>query len=236
MLNMKSIRIHYLQHVSFEKPGYIETWANSNNHKLSATKLFENGDFPGLSEFDWLIILGGPMSVYDEYQNSWLKAEIEFIKLSIKADKIIIGICLGAQLLAACLGAKVYPNRKKEIGWFPISTTECGKNHRLFNGLPTSINVFHWHGDTYDLPTDALHLFRSDICTNQAFIYNDKVLGLQFHLEATLGTLKEMITNCGHELIPDDFVQGEIEIIKHSDLCEEANTYLVYILNNFANI
>jgi GMP synthase-like glutamine amidotransferase len=232
---MKSLRIHYIQHVSFERLGYIETWAITNNHKLSVTKLYENIKFPALSEFDWLIIMGGPMSVYDKNKNSWFKAEKEFIKSTIKADKTIIGICLGSQILAEVLGAKVYPNRKKEIGWFPVFITECGKNYKPFNDFPTSLTVFHWHGDTFDLPTAAIHLFQTDICTNQAFIYNDKILGLQFHIETTPSTLKEMITNCRHELIPDYFVQTEAEIIKHSDLCEESNTYLSHILNYLVN-
>jgi len=232
---MKSLRIHYIQHISYERPGFIENWAISNHHKLTVTRLYEGIEFPSLSEFDWLILMGGPMSVYNKDQNPWLNAEKEFIKTVIKADKIIIGICLGSQILADVLGAKVYPNRKKEIGWFPVFLTESGRKHKLFNNFPTSINVFHWHGDTFDLPTAAIHLFQTDICTNQAFIYNDKILGLQFHFEATPDSLKEMITNCRHELIPDDFVQTEAEIIKHADLCKEANTYLSHILNNLAD-
>ena len=229
---MKSLRIHYLQHVSFEGPGYIETWAISNHHKLSVTRLYEKLIFPAVSEFDWLIIMGGPMSIYDKDQSSWLKVEKEFIKSAIKADKTIIGICLGAQILAETLGAKVYPNRKKEIGWFPVFITECGKNHKILNDFPASLDVFHWHGDTFDLPKTAIHLFQTDLCANQAFIINDKILGLQFHLEVTPYTLKEMITNCRNELIPDDFVQREAEIIKHAYLCKETNTYLSHILND----
>lgn len=230
---MKSVRIHCIQHVSFEKPGYIETWAISNNHELSVTKLYENSEFPALSDFDWLVIMGGPMNVRDENKYSWLKAEKEFIKSTIKADKIIIGICLGAQILAKALGAKVYPNRKKEIGWFPVFITENGRKNKILNDLPASLTVFHWHGDTFDLPEAAINLFQTDVCTNQAFIYDDRILGLQFHLEATPGTLKEMVTNCRHELIPDDYVQTEAEIIKHADLCKETNTYLSQILNYF---
>ncbi len=229
---MKSLRIQYIQHVSFEGPGYIETWAMANHHKISAIKIFETIAFPALSEFDWLIIMGGPMSVYDEVKNPWLVAEKEFIKSAIDAGKIIIGICLGAQILADVLGAKVYPNRKKEIGWFPVFLTDGVKNHKLLGGFPACINAFHWHGDTFDLPAGANHLFQTDICTNQAFLYEDKILGLQFHFESTPETLKEMITNCRHELIPDDFIQTEAEIVNHAGLCKETNTYLSMILNN----
>jgi GMP synthase-like glutamine amidotransferase len=232
---MKSLRIHYLQHVLFEKPGYIETWAISNHHFQSSTKLYENTEFPGLSEFDWLIIMGGPMGVYDEHQYSWLKKEKEFIKSSIKAGKTIIGICLGSQLLAEAMGARVFPNKKKEIGWFPVSITESGTDHHLIHGFPSSIDVLHWHGDTFNLPKNAVHLFQTDICTNQAFLYNNNILGLQFHLEATPDTLHDMLLNCRDELVTDDFIQSENEIIRQAHLCKETNRYLSHILNYLAD-
>lgn len=228
---MKPLRIHYIQHVPFEKLGYIESWAVANNAELSVSKLYEAIEFPDLSEFDWLIILGGPMSVYDENYMLWFKAEKEFIESAIKADKTILGICLGAQILADVLGAKVYPNRKKEIGWFPVFLTEFGRNFTPLNNFPPSLTVFHWHGDTFDLPKSANHLFRTDICTNQAFMVNDRIIGLQFHFEATPDTIKEMISNCRHELIPDEFIQTEKAIMEQIDLCKQANANLIKILN-----
>lgn len=232
---MNSLRIHYLQHVLYEKPGYIETWANSNHHFLSSTKLFETTGFPALSEFDWLVVMGGPMGVHDEHQYSWLKKEKEFIKSSIKTGKTIIGICLGSQLLAEALGARVFPNKKKEIGWFPVAVTESGTDHPLLHGFPSSIDVLHWHGDTFNLPKDANHLFQTDICTNQAFLYNNNILGLQFHLEATPDTLNDMLTNCRDELVTDDFIQSENKIIRQAHLCKETNKYLSYILSFLAD-
>jgi GMP synthase-like glutamine amidotransferase len=231
---MKPLRIHYLQHVPFEGPGYIESWAKSKAHKLSVTRLYEKPEYPNVTEFDWLIVMGGSMSVYDENQYSWLKAEKEFIKSAIEGDKIVIGICLGSQFLAEALGAKVYPNRKKEIGWFPVTKTRQAKKQELLKDIPDSFEVFHWHGDTFDLPPGAVHLFQTDVCPNQAFLFNDKVLGLQFHFETTPVSLNGMICNCRNELTPDDFIQTEQEITAHADLCGRTNVFLTKILDYFA--
>lgn len=231
---MNPFRIHYLQHVPFEGLGYIENWAREKGLKLSATKLFEFPSFPDLEEFDWLIVMGGPMSVYDELDYPWLKAEKTFIKSAIDANKTVIGICLGSQLIAAALGAKVYRNKKKEIGWFPVSLTQPALQNQFLNGFPETITVFHWHGDTFDLPNGAAHLMKSAICTNQAFLYKGKVVGLQFHLEMIPMALKEMIKNCQQELITDDYIHTEEEILKNTSLCSETNKYLASILNKLA--
>ncbi len=233
---MKQLRIHYFQHVSFEGLGYIETWANQNGHILSSTKFFEEKfSFPNLNDFDWLIIMGGPMGVSDEKQYPWLKPEKEFINKSIEADKTIIGICLGSQLIASALGAKVYPNQKKEIGWFPLAKTNEAKTNHLLSHLPNGFMAFNWHGDTFDLPSGATHLLKTDICANQAFLYQDNVLGLQFHFEVTPQTLTSMTNNCQHELNADDFIQTETEILKQADHCYLSNEYLSKILTKLAD-
>ncbi|MBI5808934.1 MAG: type 1 glutamine amidotransferase [Ignavibacteriales bacterium] len=233
---MKQLRIHYFQHVTFEGLGYIETWATQNGHLLSSTKFFEDEfTFPNLCDFDWLIIMGGPMGVYDEEQYTWLKSEKEFILKNIEAQKTVIGICLGSQLLASALGAKVFPNKKKEIGWFPLTKTNEGKANNLLNDLPDEFTTFHWHGDTFDLPSGATHLLKTDICNNQAFLYKENVLGLQFHLEVTPQTLISMIDNGRHELKADDFIQTEAEILKQADHCYLSNEYLSNILTKLAD-
>lgn len=227
---MKQLRIHYFQHVAFEDLGYVETWAEQNNYQLTATKFYEQHQLPDLSSIDWLIVMGGPMGVYDNVKFPWLINEIEFIQKSIQADKTVIGICLGAQLIASALGAKVYPNTKKEIGWFPLTKTEAGQNHYLLKDLPDLFTTFHWHGDTFALPIDAIHLLQTDICPNQAFLYRKKVLGLQFHLEVIPKTLTSMTKNCEHELIKDEFIQSSDEILSQTDLCTYSNCYLTSIL------
>jgi GMP synthase-like glutamine amidotransferase len=231
---MKPIRIHYFQHVPFEGLGFIETWATLNKNQLTATKFYEDDQFPDLSELDWLIVMGGPMGVYDHKKYPWLVTEIEFIQKAIQAGKTVIGICLGSQLIASALRAKVYPNIKKEIGWFPLTKTDEGQKHTLIQEIPEPFTTFHWHGDTFDIPAGATHLLQTGICPNQAFLYNNKVLGLQFHLEVTPQTLRAMTNNCRHELIADDFIQTENEILNQADLCNNSNTCLTSILNKIA--
>ena len=231
---MEKLRVHLFQHVLFEGLGCIEKWIETKNHTLTKTRFFEKEPLPPLDEIDWLIVMGGPMGVYDEDKFPWLRKEKAFIKTAIQSGKKVLGICLGAQLIAETLGAKVYPNNKKEIGWFPVSQTEETNNTNLFADFPKSFDVLHWHGDTFDLPEGALHLLKSDACRNQAFLYNQHVLGFQFHLESTPETLDTMIKNCGDELIPDEFVQTAQLIFDKSSLCNKTNEYLESILNRFS--
>jgi GMP synthase-like glutamine amidotransferase len=210
---MKTLRIHYLQHVPFEGLGYIETWASEYAHILTATKFYEKTIFPELSDFDCLIVMGGPMGVYDEDNFQWLKEEKMFIKKAIKAGKKVVGICLGAQLIAACLGAKVVAAENKEIGWFPVFPTEECKSptwfYELFKDNPI---VFHWHGDQFEIPNNCSNLLVSEANTNQAFCYGENVIGLQFHLEVTEQTTALMLNNGVNELTKSPFIQAISDI------------------------
>lgn len=230
---MKKLSIHYFQHVPFEEPGYLENWALWNGHSLSSTKFYEKHELPDPDKIDWLIVMGGPMGVYDEEEYPWLNEEKKFIKLAIENDKTVIGICLGAQLIADVLGARVYPNTQKEIGWFSVFNSSR-QDHRALSGLPDSFTAFHWHGDTFDLPDGATHLLESDVCYNQAFIYNDKVLALQFHLEVTNKTLGKLVDNCWHELVAGDFIQQEDKILEPGSFINQSNLYLKQILDNLS--
>ncbi|MCX6182997.1 MAG: amidotransferase [Bacteroidetes bacterium] len=221
------MKIHYLQHVAFEGLGSIEDWALENKHKLSATKFFEQQQLPKLDSFDMLVILGGPMGVADEEEFPWLAEEKAFIKKAIAADRFVVGICLGAQLIAEALEAKVYPNKVKEIGWFPIQKT----GHFFFKSLPDDFTVFHWHGDTFDLPRKAIHLASSAACRNQAFLYNKRVLALQFHLEVTEKSLQEMLENGRNELTEEEYIQSEKQILEGSKNFEINNSTLSNLLN-----
>ena len=179
------MRIHYLQHVPFEDLANIESWARSRGHDLSRTMLFSDEKLPEMDHFDWLIIMGGPMNIYEDEKYPWLSREKEFIRQAIASDKIVLGICLGAQLIADVLGGSVRRNEYREIGWFAVSLTEEGSTSPIFSVLPKSFVALHWHGDTFAIPPGAMRIAESQACANQAFI-KGKAIGLQFHLESSL--------------------------------------------------
>ncbi|MCC6286535.1 MAG: amidotransferase [Chitinophagaceae bacterium] len=228
---MGQLRIHYFQHVPFEDLGYIETWCSRQGHTLTSTQWFEGASLPELTDIDWLIVMGGPMGVYDNDTYTWLDIEKAFIKQSIDAGKIVIGICLGAQLIASALGAKVYPNTKKEIGWFPVQLTERGKRSSWFYDFPEAFTVLHWHGDTFDLPDSAQLLAKTGACLNQAFAYHSNVLALQFHFETTKQSLSNMIQHCRQELVKAEFIQTEDELENGAGYIPAANNLLEMVLN-----
>lgn len=205
------MRAHYLQHVPFEGLGSIEAWLYSAGYEITSTQLYESTNFPPLEEVDLIIVMGGPMSVNDEHEYPWLSKEKNYIRNGIDTHKPVLGICLGAQLIANAMGAKVYQNSVKEIGWFPVQ----GASHdsaSLFN-FPPSTQVFHWHGETFDLPLGATLLASSEGCVNQAFQIGASVIALQFHLETTPESAIEIVSNCRDELIPSQYVQTEEEIL-----------------------
>lgn len=232
---MQKLRIHSLQHVPFEGLGSIAEWVSLKEHNFTATQFFIDSTLPETAEIDWLIIMGGPMGVYDEEKYNWLASEKQLIKKAIEAGKTVIGICLGAQLIAEVLGAKVYPNQYKEIGWFPIQLSEEAIENKLFKGFDKTLTAFHWHGDTFDLPTDATHIASSEACKNQAFLYNEKVIGLQFHFEMTEPALKKMIENGTEELVPGSFIQTAERILNNRNLIENNKRVLFSLLDILAS-
>ncbi|MCA1755092.1 MAG: amidotransferase [Spirochaeta sp.] len=205
------MRAHYLQHVSFEGLGSIAPWLAAAGYEVTHTAFFDSPVLPSPAEIDLLIVLGGPMSANDEQLFPWLAAEKQFIGESIRLGKSVLGICLGAQLIAAALGARVYPNAEKEIGWFPVQFLDSEAMSPL--GLPAAELVFHWHGETFDLPPGARLLAQSEVCENQAFWLARSVIGLQFHLETTPQAAENIVVNSRHELVPARFVQSEKEIL-----------------------
>lgn len=194
------MRVHYLQHVPFEGLAYLQTWLSAGQHTLTSSQFYSEYQLPDVHSIDAVIILGGPMGIYDETEYPWLIAEKAWIKAAIAADKWVLGICLGAQLIADALGAKVSRNPGKEIGWFDLQKTAQAEQSILGKSLPNTLTAFHWHGDTFDLPPQATWLYQSAACRHQAFVYREKVLALQFHLEITQSSAEALITHCGQEL------------------------------------
>jgi len=205
------MKLHYLQHVPFEGLGSIATWAQKHHHTLSVTRLYLGESLPPIQTIDGLIVMGGPMNIDQEDQYPWLVQEKQFIEQAIQTNKMVLGICLGAQLIAQVLGAKVYPGRAKEIGWFPLQKVDT--DSPIFAGIPSDLRVFHWHGDTFDIPAGASRLASSEACQNQAFIYGDRVLGLQFHLESTPASVQALIDQCADELVEGKYIQTPGEML-----------------------
>jgi len=205
------MRAHYLQHVPFEGLGSIEQWLNKSGYQISKTRLYEASVLPDPEEIDLLIVMGGPMSANDEDEFPWLIPEKRFIREVVDLGTSVLGICLGAQLIANTFEASVYQNAEKEIGWFPIQgVPSVGNSTFIFPSLAT---VFHWHGETFDLPAGATLLARSEGCDNQAFQINTSVIGLQFHLETTPKSAYDLLDNCRDELTHSKYIQTETEIL-----------------------
>lgn len=206
------MKVHIFQHVAFEGPANILTWAGMKGADVTTTSFFEPGwSLPAPDGMDLLVVMGGPMSVHDDAAYPWLPVEKEFLRDAIKAGRRMVGICLGAQLAADALGARVYPNAQKEIGWFPIHKTDLP--HPVLFDVAPSQHVLHWHGDTFDLPQGALHLAYSDACANQAFIWQERVLGLQFHMEMRPDDIETLMSNSFQETSEaQPFIQSDTAI------------------------
>jgi GMP synthase-like glutamine amidotransferase len=186
------VRIHWFQHVPFEDLGCIAPYLLAHGHTLSATRSHAGETPPAPTDFDALIVMGGPMNVDDVDAHPWLAGEKAAIAAAIAQGKPVLGICLGAQLIAAALGAAVTRNAETEIGWFDVALTPQARTHALFSGFPERFSAFHWHGDTFAIPDAAQHLMRSEACANQAFSLGARVIGLQFHLEVTAADARRM--------------------------------------------
>ncbi len=221
------MKVHALYHVEFEGLGSIKDWIQKNNLPLSETHLYNGEKLPPVNEFDILIIMGGPMNIYEEDKYSWLKKEKTFIKNAIESNKKVIGICLGAQLIAEVLQSKIYRNKYKEIGWFPIQFSKEITKY-TFKGIDLKeAVVFHWHGDTFDLPKSAILFANSIGCKNQGFLYKKNVMALQFHLEVNHASLDEMIKNGASELTSDSFIQSAEKITEIAPKYIKGNNQLL---------
>lgn len=226
------LRAHYFQHVPFEGLGSIEAWLSANDYTISATQFWSDGyTLPDVDDIDFLIAMGGPMSVNDETTYPWLAAEKQFIREFIDGGKPVLGICLGAQLIASSLGAAVYPNKETEIGWYPVFGHPYDATD-IFQ-FPDEQLVFHWHGETFDLPDGATLLASSYGCKNQGFQLGNNIVGLQFHLETTPVSAQDLVKFCGDELVSGDYIQSAGQILFAPDAnYGQANALMERILQH----
>ena len=199
------------KHVPFEGPGLIAEMLDGRGIPHMVLEPYK-GDPTPLSPagFSGVISMGGPMSVSDGL--GFLEKEKSFLADAVERGMPVLGVCLGAQILASVLGAKVYPGREKEVGWGSVKLTEEGKIDPLFSGVGDELPVLHWHGETFDLPHGATRLASTDVCVNQAFRRGKAVYGFQFHVEADAGMVDKWIEEDNAGCCP--IVEDPARIIK----------------------
>ncbi len=228
------MRLLCLQHVPHEGPGSIDGWARRRGHTLARVLVPEGGPIPTPEAFDWLIVMGGPMGVHDVARYPWLRDEKRALRAALDAGRRVLGVCLGAQLIADVLGAGVRPNAEREIGWFPVRRTAEAAGTELGRALPEVFPAFHWHGDTFDLPPGAVHLAQSAACAQQAFALGDRVAGLQFHLEISADGAQELLRHDAADLVEGPFVQRPEAMLREPDRFDRANLLLDDLLDRMA--
>lgn len=224
------MKIHCIRHEPFEGLAAIREWAVSNQLEISYTYTYLEQHFPEETDFDLLIIMGGTASVYDAADLPWVPEEMKFIKRVLDDGKKILGICLGAQLLAAVLGSRIYPGTAKEIGWFSVDFNREELSELDF--LPEEMVVFHWHGDTFDLPPGSVRLASSELTPNQGFVFNRKIWGLQFHPEMTREALQNITKGASADLEKSGlYVQSAQQILNKTRYLEENKRLMFDILD-----
>ena len=210
------MRVHYLMHVAHEALGNMEQWFVERDYPITRTRLYAGEALPDPQAVDWLVVMGGPMGVYEEDTYPWLRPEKQFIREVIERNVPVLGVCLGAQLIAEVLGGVVTRNRHQEIGWFPVELTEAAVASSLFRHLPAQFTPLHWHGDTFSLPPGAQHIVRSAGCDNQAFVFGERVVGLQFHLETLPSVAQAFCDEDAALLKPATYVQTPQDIMSEA--------------------
>ena len=201
-------RANVFQHDSLEGPGNIERWLTSAPDRLkcslSRTLWCEGQEPPAMDDVDLLVVMGGPMAADDEDKHPWLVREKLAIEQAVKKGKRVLGICLGAQLIACVLGSRVYRNREREIGWFPVFSTAEARQRDPYRSFPAKFTAFHWHSDTFEVPYGGIRTFYNECTANQGFQFGNRVVALQFHIEITDNQIREFVSSAD----PDELRQG----------------------------
>ncbi len=229
-------KLHYFQHVPFENLGVIEAWAEIHDFSLSASRLYESPVVDMPADIDWLVVMGGPMGADDHDEYPWLVDEKKAIARAIEKGKVVLGICLGAQLIAEVLGASIRKNAYKEVGWFPVFLERKSLDHPLAQIFPSQWDAFHWHGDTFDIPDGARLLATSSACRSQGFVYGDRVVGLQFHMEITRAGAESLVKHCAADLAADEFVATPDQILAPDAPFEASHKVMTQLLDHLHNL
>ncbi|MBI5101882.1 MAG: type 1 glutamine amidotransferase [Nitrospirae bacterium] len=222
-----------LKNASHEGPGTIESFLADNKISFKIVECSRE-DIPSSSEFDTLVMMGGPMSVNETDIYPYIGKEIQLASEFMKSGRKVLGICLGAQIMAKSLGSKIYPGKEKEIGWYEIELGNGGKSDRLMRVLasdPASgkqrdvFPVFHWHGETFDVPSGAAHLAESELYPNQAFRYGDSSYAFQFHIEVTKEMIYDWLKN---EAVNMDLIFRQTDALHSEYTARAANFYKAF--------
>lgn len=207
------MRIHCLLHAQFEGPGFFEIWAKERGYDFSCTSTYHE-KLPTPNEYDFLLIMGGPQSPRESDQFPYLRYEMELIQQSIKRNQWVLGVCLGAQLIAESYGAQTLKSPNKEVGVFPIQLTQEGKENPLLKDFPESLKVMHWHNDMPGLPEDAVTLANSLGCPRQIIQFAPRVYGFQCHMELMQSDIDQLITHCPEDLIAGKYIQTANQMLQ----------------------
>lgn len=221
----RSLNSVFVRHVAFEGPGILSGILTSMGFSLSIYEATD-GELSGVDPGDLLVVLGGPIGAYDDMDYPFLHDEMKLIERALKKGVPVIGICLGSQLAARVLGARVYPGKSKEIGWGEVHLTGEGLLSPLgCDGGIDGVKVLHWHGDTFDLPANATRLAETSVTPNQAFSVGNSLLALQFHLEVTAGDLERWFVGHSFEISKTEGISvGDLrrQTALYAERCEKA--------------
>lgn len=223
------MKILCITHADFETPGVIQDWATQKNFDFKIVKPYNGENCLQEKNFDFLIIMGGPQSACNLVQDPYLYDEVKLIKQAIEENKIVLGFCLGAQLIGSALDAPASRSPEKEVGVFSISLSEIGKKDHIFKNFNTTFDVIHWHNDMPGLTPDSQILAYSAGCPRQIIRYKKNVYGLQCHLEITHEGIKTMIDACPDDLKPSTYTQTKQQLLAND--YQSINNLMIEILN-----
>lgn len=226
---MNIMNILCITHADFETPGIIEDWAKERDHAFTICKPYQGENCLNAASFDFLIVMGGPQSPLEIEKDPYLKDEITLITQAVNEDKIVLGFCLGAQLIGEALGGKTERSPEKEVGGFPLFLTEEGSYDPILEGFSSSFPTIHWHNDMPGETKNSVILAYSKGCPRQILCYAPKVYGFQCHLEITKDGIQEMIKACPGDLKPSSFTQASDELLRND--YSSIHQYMMKILD-----